>query len=115
VTARKPRVTPVEPVDQPGDPESEATPAGRMRLFTVDGVDYTIPRKPPANQVIKYLWQTKQFGHDHAIIQLLEDLAGRPAVLALMGHEDLTYEELSDVLATVRKATLGAVEVGLGN
>lgn len=109
--ARKPRTRTTSPDPSPaGDADPD-----RVALVEIDGVTYTAPRRPPANLLVKYMWLTKQFGLDHALIQLLEDLAGPQVLLALMGEEDLTYEDLAKVLATVRELMTGRVEVAAGN
>lgn len=114
----KPRTPrPVEPVpNEPQKDDVEPDPGpDRVNLFMVDDVWYSIPKRPPANLLVKYLVLVRNRGYDLAIIQILEDLAGHDALIALVGNENLTHDELGTVFNAVQHVMTGTLQEDAGN
>lgn len=91
--SRKPRAVP----DGEPDPNPD-----RIELIEIDGMSYTVPRVVRANLLIKYMLLRKNYGVDSALLTIIDDLAGPALVPALIGHDALTLDELTDVFDTVR-------------
>ncbi len=81
-----------------------------IELFSLDGVSYTIPAKPRANLALRYLYEAKSIGTDYAATNLLEALVGTDGYQALMNYDDLTGDQLQEVLDAAQKITLGTLE-----
>lgn len=95
--------------------KDDGSEAARVRLFSIDGVDYTIPAKPRVNIALKYLWHAKQFGEDRAAAEMLEALLGSDGFEALVNYDDLEPAQLQQIMQLAAKHTLGALEATKGN
>ncbi len=93
----------------------EDAPPEMVDLFSIDGVTYQIPSKPRVNVALKYLWQARTVGEDHAAGELLESLLGPKGFQALVEYDDLTPEQFANILGAAQKVTLGAMEAAQGN
>lgn len=80
-----------------------------VHLFTLDEVDYFVPKEPRANVTLKYLRMARQ---DAAAAQgwLLEQMLGEDAYTALMEWDGLTTAILLRLLAIVEKLAVDAAE-----
>lgn len=87
----------------------------RVPLFVIDGVTYTIPKKPRPNIGLKYMRVLKKEGQEIAIAGLLEDMLGEDGYAALTECEDLTEEEFQAVMDLVSKLALGDKETPAKN
>lgn len=112
-TTAPPRPRSVEAAADEPDAEGD-----RVELFNIDGRSYTIPERPSANVLVRYLWFAKS-NQDHAIMQALEDLAGPEAVAALLTYEALSWEEFGAILRGIEKTltdtSRAAMREALGN
>src|ERR1035437_6224482 len=79
-------------------------------LFSIDGVDFSVPNKVRANVMLRYLHEVRQVGEVSANAWLLEELLGDEAHQALMTFDDLTSEQLSQVQTIAAKIVLGDTE-----
>ncbi len=82
----------------------------RVPLFYIDDQVYTIAAKPRPNVALRYMYTLKTRGEQIATAQLLEDLLGHDAYLALMDHDDLEQEQLTAIMQIAQKLTMGALE-----
>lgn len=87
----------------------------RVELFSIDGVDYTIPATPRPNVGLKYLKTLRDKGQDIASAGLLIDLLGESGYTALMNCESLTESQFTQILEIVQDVALGATEDGSKN
>jgi hypothetical protein len=104
----------------------KAKPEGlRIPIFTLTGVDeetgreweheYTMPANPPATVILRYLRSVRLHGHDVASGELLEELIGEDAYLALMNHPGVGIDELGAVMNIVSEHSLGLITKARGN
>lgn len=82
----------------------------RKVLFSIDGVDYTIPARPRPNLALKFMWQTKTLGEDEAGINLLIAMLGEEGFEALSNYEQLTTEQFVQVMTIAQDVAMGALE-----
>ncbi len=84
----------------------------QVHLFSIDGVDYFIPKKTRVNLGLKYLYQVKTEGESRAGANLLMDLLGDENYVALMNYEDLEEKDLMDIMDVAAKVVLGEGTLG---
>jgi hypothetical protein len=82
----------------------------RVPLFYIDDVEYTTELHPSPARGLKYLHLLRTEGTDVATQYMLETLIGAEGYEALMEYEDLTDEQLEQVVTAASKILLGAVE-----
>lgn len=95
--------------------EEERGPEERVVLFTLDGVDYTIPKRFPVRLGLKIIRTMRRSGHDIAAAELLEEAIGTEAYDALVSYPDLKQEHIARLFEIVQALALGAVEDPKGN
>jgi hypothetical protein len=108
--AAEPRPRVIEPEDGPEDP-AESAPleittgsrkAGRrVVIFYIDGTPHSVPEDPPAIIMINYLDQVRRHGAVPASTYLLEAMLGTESYTALCASEDITQEQLGQVIEKV--------------
>lgn len=86
------------------------TPVGRVELFRLDGVVYTIPDRTRANIGLKYLWLEKEQGTGPAEQWLLEELVGEDGYRALMEYDHLETEDMERIMTIAQRVVLGSLE-----
>ena len=82
----------------------------RADLFAIDGKMYQIDTKPKVNTALRYLHIARTQGSEPAIDYMLGRLLGDDAYEALMSFDDLTEENLEQVITIASKIMTGAVE-----
>lgn len=87
----------------------------RVTLFHLNNKDYTIPKAPRPNLALKFLWQRKTVGEMEAASNLLGEMLGEEAFMALMEWEGLTSEILEKVCNAAAMTAMGQMENALGN
>lgn len=87
----------------------------RVPLFSIEGVVYSTPAKPGPSIGLKYMRVLKNEGQEIAVAGLLEDMLGEAGFKALSECEDLTTEELEQVMNEVQKRALGGKEAPAKN
>ena len=92
-------------------PETEVE---KVELFSLNGVSYSIPKKPRVNVALRYLKMAREEGTEAASAFLLESLVGEEAYKALMDFDDLTQETLGQIAEAAQKHTLGGLEAPKG-
>ena len=115
----------VRAMPRPGDDEPEeqdapkilrlktsgkGTARKRVPLFYIDDDEYTIEAHPSPARGLKYLHLMRTEGTDVATQYMLETLLGAEGYEALMNYDDLTDEQLEQVITAASKILLGAVE-----
>jgi hypothetical protein len=89
-------------------PEGEAVEM--TDLFELDGTMYQIPAKPKVNVSLQYLTVIRTQGPGVANGWLLETQLGPAGYAALIGYDDLSTAQLTEIIALVTKITMGVVE-----
>lgn len=93
--------------------ETDAEPP-RETLFSIDGIEYTIPKTFGANLGLQFARLTMLRGPDIAVSWALEQALGPVGHAALMGFDDLTPEQLNEVMDVVLKRIAGGMEFPKG-
>jgi hypothetical protein len=88
----------------------EAVEHERVPIFEIDGVTYSVERKPRVGVSLGYLRRLGTDGSDAAIGYLLENMIGTAGMKALEEYEELTKEQLQDVIARVKHYAMGGLE-----
>lgn len=86
----------------------------RAPLFSIDGVTYTIPTTVPPARALKVMRSYRLYGEQVALTEMLEEMIGTPAYLALMEWPHLTNDNLASLLDAVQKVVVGALETPKG-
>jgi hypothetical protein len=89
----------------PDSPEPE-----RIEAFSINGKVYSINPKPKTNAALRYVHLARTRGSEIAIDYMLEVLLGREGYEALMDFDDLTEEQLEQVITAASKIMTGALE-----
>jgi hypothetical protein len=102
----------VERATQADPPPPSAGEGDRVVLFSINGIDYHIPKRPGPNVALRYLRDTRRHGREYALAGMMEAMVGRAGMDALADYEDLTDEELDSVMQAVHRHVLGPLERG---
>ena len=86
----------------------------RVPAFSIDGVTYEISTRPKVNKALRYLHISRTQGPDAGIDFMLGELLGEEGYEALMNFDQLTEEQLKDVVTIASRIMTGAVEVPKG-
>lgn len=71
----------------------------RVPLFSIDGKEYTVPRKPGFKVVMRYLNVARKSGNDlYAAQALCEDMLGSEAWEEFLAWDDLEDDVMSAVI-----------------
>lgn len=81
----------------------------RIALFSIDGVEYTIPKKVRTDVQLKFMRLNRE-NPDDAAAWLLETVLGTEAYGALESYPDLTPEDLQHVLFAALRVVFGMTE-----
>jgi hypothetical protein len=90
-------------------PQAERVPA-----FSINGKGYTVLTKPKTNAGLKYVHLARTRGAEIAVDFMLETLLGEEGYQALMDFDDLTEQDLKDVIDAASRIMAGAVEAPKG-
>lgn len=82
----------------------------RVPAFSINGTVYTIATRPKTNAGLKYIHLARTRGQEIAVDFMLETLLGKEGYQALMDFDDLTEQNLTEVIEAASKIMLGAVE-----
>ncbi|MFC5947078.1 hypothetical protein ACFQH9_02145 [Pseudonocardia lutea] len=118
-TSRKKATAPVGLKDLPTEPivlggESDEQEVEMVDLFTVNGVTYSIPKRPPVNIALGFLRDVRKEGPTLAEAALMERLIGEEGYDALVNYPGLTTEQMEQISDRVMTVTLGAMEASKG-
>lgn len=83
----------------------------RIVLFSIDGVEYSIPRRPRMNISLQFMHLTRSQGDSAAMDYLLEKLLGEDGYKALREYDDLEPADFQKITAIASQVTLGSLEV----
>lgn len=90
---------------------TDASVLDREPFFYIDGTEYTIPKRVPANVFMAYLRDLSVTGSEQvAQAKLLDALIGPEAVNALAKCDSLKAADLKTLLAAVAEKVAGAAE-----
>lgn len=96
-----------EPSPGASGPPNAEPPPGKVKLFSIDGKDYFIPKEPGPNVSVRYLRDVRKHGQDYAVAGLMEAMLGEDGVDALAEYEELTEEDLDHIMEAVKRHALG--------
>lgn len=104
----------MDPLDIELDPPKlyskprEGEPAPEMvKIFTLDDVDYFIPKQPPASAILAYMREAQVYGEAQGQALLLRRLIGEDNYAALEGCDSLDFEDFGVILTITAKYTTG--------
>lgn len=86
----------------------------RILAFEIDDKQYSIPTAVPNNKALRYLHINRTQGQEAGIDFMLETLLGTEGHEALMNFEDLTADNLVDVIRKCQEVMTGAIETPKG-
>lgn len=98
--------------EQPEGEESQ--PQVQIELFTYNEKTYYMA-EPGANMMLKVLREARTNGMIGAVGTMLEEMIGSETYDVLMGIEDLSNEELNQIINRVVHFATGRMENALGN
>lgn len=89
--------------------ERPAAPVEMVTLFSIDDVDYQIPKTLPPDVGLRFLRQARnpQVGATLALSNLVVEVLGDANLLALEQSPKTTREDVKDVFRAVRRHVLG--------
>lgn len=93
---------------------TDAPPPEREGLFSIDGVEYTIPVRFGANVGLQFARLTMLRGSDIAVSWALETALGEAGHAALMAYDELKPEQLNKVLEVVLPRIASGMEAPKG-
>lgn len=114
----RPRI--LEPEDEPEDfapleiTSGTRKPGRRVVVFYIDGKPHSVPEDPPAIIMIRYLDQVRRHGPVPASTYLLEAMLGPESYAALCASEDITQEQLAEVIRKVDDVLMASQEAPKG-
>lgn len=94
--------------------KTDKPPVATEVLFSIDGVDYPIPRRFGTNVALQFARIALQRGRDEAVAWALETALGTAGVAALMAFEDLEPEDLHTITTTVLERIASGMELPKG-
>lgn len=83
-------------------------------LFEIDGVEYSVPRKPRANIALKYLSTLEERGPELASVFIFRAMLGDDGYRALSNCDSLTDEHVEWLLETLSGLVMGTTEAPKG-
>lgn len=86
----------------------------RILAFEIDDAQYSIPASVPTNKALRYAHISRTQGTEAGIDFMLETLLGVEGYEALMNFDDLTEENLLDVIRKCQEVMTGAIETPKG-
>lgn len=92
--------------------EEEAAAVEKVEVFELDGISYTIAKKPNVSLALRFLKMARIRGEEIAAGYLLEEALGSEAYDALASCLTLTPEDFAVVTETIKKHTMGGLEAG---
>lgn len=111
---RPKRAVPVEE-DPGGIPVLRLTTVGveetRVPLFYIDDREYSVSSKPGLNVALKFLSIARAQGEGMAIDYALGKLLGPEGYSALLDYDELTPDQLKQIMDVVQKLVMGALEI----
>jgi hypothetical protein len=100
----------ITPLVLTSTPDTEREPEERVVLFSIDGVDYDVPKVIPPALGLRVIRTARWRSEDQAAVELLIEVIGDEAFEALTSFRDLKSEHIAHVFGAVRKLAMGAVE-----
>jgi hypothetical protein len=89
---------------------ASSEPVDTVPLFEIDGVEYSVPRKPRANIALKYLATLEARGPEIASVYLMRAVLGDEGYAALSNCDSLTEAHLEWLIETLHGLVMGTTE-----
>jgi len=86
----------------------------REKLFSIDGVDYLIPKEFGPNLSLVFIDAIGRVGEDVAIGRVMRVALGKAGWEALQEFEDLQPLQLKKIMSIVMRKIMGAIEAEKG-
>lgn len=83
-------------------------------LFSIDGKPYYIVNKPRPNIALKSLWVLKTQGEEQAQMTMLVAMLGEDGYQALMNYDDLTADQLEQIVKIANDTVFGTLAASTG-
>lgn len=90
-------------------------PTEMRDLFHLNGKTYQIPAKPRVNLALRVIKMMREHGAEAGQAMVLPDVIGLEAFDALTGYDDLTDEQMQQVVQLAMRTTMGGLEKSMGN
>lgn len=84
-------------------------------LFEIDGTEYTVPARPRANISLQFMRDLRSVGENIAVANMLTALLGEDGFNALADYEDLTMEQMKQVIDVAQRLIFGELNAATGN
>lgn len=81
-------------------------------LFTLDDVNYYIPKEIPPSVVFSYLRDARRGGGEVAFANMFVDLCGEEALDALAENKSVTKKDMKTLIKALQNRVMGALELG---
>lgn len=94
--------------------ENNATNNETVDLFELEGKVYTIPAKPRASLVLRYMKSVREHGEEYASSEMLEGLLGKDNYAVLESCEHLTIGDFQAIMEEAQRVVMGNVEAATG-
>lgn len=88
--------------------------AEREPLFSIDGVEYTIPKEISGSVALAFLEEARNHGEALAVGWLLKEVLGEESHAALVACKTVTGPQMAAVVTVVRERTMAAMEAMQG-
>ena len=90
----------------PEEPEE----VGRLDVFSIDGVTYSMPGVVDASVSLRCLDMVRRYGQEAALSWLLEEMFGTKGYQALINFRGLTKDQFGSIAELVRAHAMGELE-----
>jgi hypothetical protein len=79
-------------------------------LFSIDGKEYSVPAEARANDALAFMHISRVQGEAAGIDYMLEAMLGTEGYTALMQFDDLTQDDLENIIKIASEIMMGALE-----
>ena len=91
-------------------PERVESEDDRIVVFTLNGVDYSIPRRVNMSIGLRFIRDRARFGSDVAIVNLMEEMLGEDGYNALLSYDGVTDKDFETITEVLSRAAMGKLE-----
>jgi hypothetical protein len=92
------------------DTSTPAVDSERITVFTIDGVDHTIPKRLPAGDTIRMLEIIAERGAVAGAWEMVKVALGEESINALVACRHVTHEQVRSIFDRIGKLYMGQVE-----
>lgn len=81
-----------------------------LHVFTLGGIQYTVPKTVPASLAVEMLQRTSENGAEETMWWVFNEVLGADAVEALRSYKGLTMKHLGSIFAVCEQIITGSLE-----